>query len=250
MSITMLVLLVLAGVAAGFLNTLAGGGTLIALPVLLLVGLPADIANATSRLGVLVQSIAGAHGFGAEGKVDRRVATWIVVPTVFGGLLGAMIASRVPASVMKPILIVTLFGIAVMLMARPQTVAADSGSVSIDPRTRPFALVLLFGAGIYGGFLQASMGIILLSLLGGLLQFDLIRANALKSIAIGALTFAALLVFVIERKVAWLPGIALSIGTAVGAKLAVRFAIAKGQRVVMRVVLLAVLGSGLAVLFK
>ena len=249
MSPAILLLIAVAGVAAGFLNTLAGGGTLIAVPALLAAGLPADVANATNRVGVLAQSLAGARGFDKGGRLDRRAALWVVVPSVLGALLGAFVASWVTPDVLRPILIGTLLTITVVLLMSPKTIAAPADSVPVDPRKRPLALVALFGAGIYGGFVQAGMGIVLLTLLGGLLRYDLVRGNALKSLAIAALTAVALVVFIANGKVDWVPGLVLALGTVVGALLAVRFALVRGQRAVMRVVLVAVIGSCALLLF-
>ena len=82
-------LLVIAGIAAGFVNTVAGGGSVFTVPALMLLGMPADIANGTNRVGVLMQSAAGVWGFRNRGKLDQSALMPIAVPTVAGSLIGA-----------------------------------------------------------------------------------------------------------------------------------------------------------------
>ncbi|HZO16861.1 MAG TPA: sulfite exporter TauE/SafE family protein, partial [Polyangiaceae bacterium] len=96
-----LAVLVLAGLIAGFVNTMAGGGSLLTLPALMLLGLPADIANGTNRLSVLSQSLSGVLLFHKEEKLDRRAIVPVLAPTVSGSLVGAVVASRVPRHILE-----------------------------------------------------------------------------------------------------------------------------------------------------
>ena len=89
LSLLMIVLLVMTGVLAGFINTLAGGGSMLTLPALMMLGMPADVANATNRVGVLMQSVTGAKGFSDQDKLDHNAVLPILVPTVIGALVGS-----------------------------------------------------------------------------------------------------------------------------------------------------------------
>lgn len=241
-----LVLLAVAGVLAGFVNTLAGGGSLVTLPALLLLGLPADVANATNRVSVLAQSMVAARGLAGGERLPGSHVAWIVVPSLAGSLVGAWVAARLPASVLKPVLVGTLFVIAILMLWKPEALVPASGAEPRDPRGRPLAVLGLFAIGAYGGFLQAGVGIFLLLFLSGALHYDLVLGNALKAMLVAALTAVALAVFVVEDKVWWLPGLMLSVTSVIGAQLGVRFALRGGQDAIHKVVFVAVVASCIA----
>jgi uncharacterized membrane protein YfcA len=236
----------LAGLLGGFVNTLAGGGSLVTLPALLLLGLPADVANATNRVGVLAQSLVAARGLGRDQRLQTSSMAWVLGPALAGALLGAWLVTRVPPAVLKPLLVATLVLIAFTLLWRPDALVARTGALPLDPRARPLGVVGLFVIGVYGGFLQVGVGIFLLMFLGGVLRYDLLLGNALKSLLVAALTAVALAVFVVERQVWWLPGLLLSVATVAGAQLGVRFARARGQDAIRKVVFVAVIASCVA----
>lgn len=238
--------LAVAGLLSGFVNTLAGGGSLVTLPALLLLGLPADVANATNRVGVLAQSVVAARGLGRAEPLQGSHVAWIVVPSLLGSLVGAWVAARLPASVLKPVLVTTLVLIAVAMLWKPEALVPASGSKPLAARSRPLALLGLFAIGAYGGFLQAGVGIFLLLFLGSVLRYDLVLGNALKSLLVASLTAVALVVFVAADKVWWMPGLLLSLTTVVGAHLGVHFAIRRGQEAIRKVVFVAVVASCVA----
>jgi len=236
-----------AGLVGGFVNTLAGGGSLVTLPALLLLGLPADVANATNRVGVLAQSVVAAQGLARDPRLAAVSKTWILVPALAGSLVGAWLAAQTPAAVLKPILVATLIVIACTLVWKPDAlVAGDAAATPLDPRARPWGVPGLFLIGLYGGFLQVGVGIFLLLFLAAVLRYDLVLGNGLKSLVVGAVTLVALGVFVVERQVWWTPGLLMSVAQMAGAWLGVRFAIVRGQDAIRKVVFVAVLASCIA----
>lgn len=239
--------LVLVGVAAGFVNTLAGGGSLLTLPVLMLAGLEAHVANGTNRVAVFLQSLAGTSAFDREGQLDRSAAFAIALPSLFGALAGASTAAYLPGGVLKPALLVAMIAIAVLMLVRPAVLAPHPDGVPRTLRESPAAVPALFAIGFYGGFVQAGVGILLLAALGGLLRYDLVRANALKLLVVMMFTGLALVVFIAVGQVWWIPGLALSIGTVVGSRLGVRFAVRTGHETLRRVVLAVAIVSCVAV---
>ena len=118
---TELVVLGLAGsgIAAGFINTVAGGGSLLTLPALMLAGMPADVANGSNRLCIVTQSVSGVAGYARAGRLPRAGIAPVVVPAALGALVGALIASRVPAPMLEPILLAVLVIMALVLVFRP-----------------------------------------------------------------------------------------------------------------------------------
>lgn len=237
-SLLMLALMMVVGIVAGFINTLAGGGSFLTLPVLMMLGMPADVANGTNRVGVLVQSLAGVRGFDRHGALDRGAVVQILIPTFVGSLAGALVASFLPPAVLKPVLLVTMVAMAVLMVVRPTVVAPPAGTAPRRLADAPAGYLWLFAAGLYGGFIQAGVGFILIVALAGVLRYDLVQSNALKMACTALFSVVALGVFVIRGQVQWLPGLVLALAQVIGVQLSVRFALQVSQ-VVLRWVLLA-----------
>lgn len=210
-----------AGVLATLVNVIAGGGGMIVLPVLMALGLPADIANGTYRLGVVTQSISGAAALDSAGKLDRASLVPILIPTVLGAAIGALIATWIPNSLLKPIMLVTMMVMAALIVFRKRTLVTDGGS-PLTPQQAPSSFVGLFLAGVYGGFIQAGVGFLLLGVLVGTLRHDLITANALKLVVTLVFGVVTLAIFVWAGLVSWTPAIVLAVSSVVGARLGVR----------------------------
>jgi hypothetical protein len=210
-----------AGVLATIVNVMAGGGGMIVLPALMALGLPADVANGTYRLGVVTQSIVGTGALGHAGKLDTRSIVPILIPTVLGAIVGALLATWVPKQVLKPIMLVTMIVMAALIAFRKQTLIPGEGP-SLRPSQAPRSYVGLFFAGLYGGFIQAGVGFLLLAVLVGTLRHDLIGGNALKlvvTLTFGTVSFG---IFVWAGLVSWTPAIVLAATSIVGARLGVR----------------------------
>jgi len=213
------------GLVAGFVNTLAGGGSLLTLPALMLFGLPADVANGTNRLAILAQSGTSLTAFHRAGQLPTEAIVPMLLPTAAGTLIGAVSASQVPPEVLETVLLVTLTVMALVLALAPRA-AAPEGETPRRLAERPLGSLGLFAAGLYGGFIQAGVGFVLLWVLGGLLRYDLVRGNALKAVCTLVFGSLSLAVFVAAGQVAWGAALALTVGTTLGAAASVRFALA------------------------
>ncbi|RLU00494.1 sulfite exporter TauE/SafE family protein [Ketobacter sp.] len=224
-----LLLLIGSGVAAGFVNTIAGGGSIFTLPALILLGMPADVANGTNRVGVLLQSLTAVRGFDRHNKLDRDAVAPIVLPTIVGALLGSAIASVIPVEILKPVLLGTMMAMTLFIVLKPGSIP-DSDEPVYSLQERPAAIAWLFFAGLYGGFVQAGVGFILLTALAGVLRYDLLRANALKMMCTLVFSLVALGVFIYQDQVLWIPGLIVGLGSIVGVQLSVKFAISARQQ--------------------
>lgn len=246
--ITLLIILTIVGFLAGGINTIAGGGSNLTLPVLMLLGLPADVANGTNRVAVALQCIVGIRGFNSHGRLDVPAITPILVPTLAGGAIGAIAAAIIPPVALKPILLGTIITMSLLILLRPGFVTPPAGTPVLnvsDSRTAWWSLLL---AGIYGGFVQAGVGFILLAALSGVLRYDLVRANALKMVCSLGFTLVALGVFIYFDQVRWMPGLILAAGTMLGAWLCVKFAVNASQRTIKWVLFLMTVCSCVAAL--
>ena len=237
------VLLLAVGLVSGFINTLAGGGSMLTLPALMMTGLPADLANGTNRVAVLAQSITGAKGFDQAGKLDRGALVGIIVPTVLGAGLGAAMASVLPNTWLNPILLTVMAIVALSLLVPSGTKPIESDKL---PAGGVIAWLALFGAGLYGGFIQAGVGFILVAIVSGVLHYDLLRSNALKLVCTSIFSGVALIIFALQGQVLWLTGIVLALGSVMGALASVRFAINVDESVLRSILVIMVLTSCIA----
>jgi len=241
-------LLLVTGLAAGIINTLAGGGSNLTLPVFMIMGLPADVANATNRVGVIMHSMVAMKGFSSHGKLPLDNAKGILVPILIGGVFGSVLASFIPANYLKPILLGTMISMSVVILIRPAVVIPEPGEIAQDAifGTKHWWLLVL--AGTYGGFVQAGVGFVLIAAIAGGLRYDLIRANALKVLCTAAFTSVALIIFIWRGQVAWVPGLILASATMLGGYIGVKFALKVSMRFMKWFLLLMTLAASLAAL--
>jgi uncharacterized membrane protein YfcA len=222
------------GLFAGVVNTLAGGGSLLTVPLLVLLGVPGGVANGTNRIGVLLQSLVATWRFRSSGRLELRDLLPVLAPVLAGSLVGATAITRVDDATFE-----RLFG-ALMLLLLVPTLRRTRAAAPGPGFGRVGAWLVFFGLGLYGGALQAGVGIPLVFALV-YAGHDLVRANAIKVAAIASVTATAIPVFAIERQIAWPPALVLGAGFAVGAELGVRLAVAGGERVIRPVLVAAVL---------
>jgi uncharacterized membrane protein YfcA len=224
--VTTALLLLVAGFVASTLNTLAGGGSFLTLPLLMFMGLPAAAANATNRLGVLSQNIGAVWGFHRHGVLDWRWALGAAVPTAVGSGIGAWLALGIGDREFKRLLAFLMIGICLWtLLDRGRSRKGSTGALA----ERPWLVRAgFFLAGIYGGFIQAGIGFLVLALttLAGL---DLVRGNAVKVLAVLLQTLVALAVFLTAGQVRWGEGACLAVGGLLGSLVGVRLTVLKGH---------------------
>lgn len=237
--------LALAGVAAGILNAIAGGGSFLTLPMLMLVGLTAPVANGTMRVAVLLQGLVVVTTLRRQGVRGDGTALRLALPVLAGAYLGAVAASRLDDAMLRPVFGVTLVAWALLLALRPgsfERTGEDARPVG------PAAWALGLCIGGYGGFMQAGVGFPLLALLVTFLGLSPLQANLVKVQLVVTYTVVALLVFVGADQVAWREGACLAAGTMLGGWIGARWQVARGAGLIRRVVMVAVFVAGTAML--
>ncbi|MAT74694.1 integrase [Candidatus Poribacteria bacterium] len=234
------------GIFAGFLNSVAGGGSLLTLPVLIFLGLPgATYANGTNRLAIMIQNIAGVAGFRRKGVSDFGYGISVTIPAMLGAAVGALLViklgkidksgvifNRALSGIMIAVLAITLFN----PLRRFQS--------EIENLSRPrkvIARLFFFILGIYMGFIQAGVGFMIIATLTTVNGFDLVRTNALKMLVVLFCTLVALVIFIRQGYVIWGLGIALGLGNAGGAWIGSHWAVEKGDQRIRVVLVCAVL---------
>ena len=214
--------LVTIGAFAGAINSVAGGGSLLTIPLLGAVGIAPVEANATNRIGVLMQAVTSTAGFARAGALDTRDLAWLP-GSVAGAALGAWIAASMEPRAFETVVgIIFLFAGAALI--RSILRAGRTDAPAPRPLPRWFVHIAMFGLGVYGGFVQAGAGVLILLVLHVAGGQSLLRANAVKAASIALWTVLALGVFARAGLVHLAEGLVLGVGGMIGAHQGVRWA--------------------------
>src|SRR5690606_26565088 len=151
--------------------------------------------------------------------LDKSAIRPILLPTLSGSLIGSVVASWMPVWLLKPMLLGTMIGMAVILLVKPSVMAPTPDELPKKLADSPAGWIALFAAGLYGGFVQGGVGFLLLVALVGVLRYNLLAGNALKLVCTGIFRAVALTVFTLRGQVLWIPGLIITVGTVVGVRL-------------------------------
>ncbi len=211
------------GLLAGLINTLAGNGSAITLSILILSGMPANVANATNRVGALVQTITAVLSLKRSPRTLFlfKDSAWFLVPAIIGSAIGAFLAVDVDPIVLKRIIGVIMLALLLTMIYKPSKWARPT-NVERNHKTL-LNWLLIFAVAVYGGFLQMGIGIMLLAVLVLVAQYSLRDANIIKLVLAFLFVLPAFVVFVWSGDVEWLPGLLLAIGQGLGAWIGARY---------------------------
>ena len=218
-----LIILLITGVATGFLNVMAGGGSMLSVPVMIFLGVPGSVANGTNRIAILPQNISAVIAFYRKGFADFKLSLSLAACTIPGTLLGAWLAARIPNDQFNVwlalIMIVVLF---IMLLPQPET-----SKERTDGHTVAGHLLMIL-IGFWGGFIHIGVGFLLMPVLNRVMGMDLVTTNSHKVFIVMCYTVVALLVFASQLELLWQYGLALAVGTTIGGWIAANFQIKQG----------------------
>ncbi|MDP2424290.1 MAG: sulfite exporter TauE/SafE family protein [Bacteroidales bacterium] len=235
-----IMLLVVSGILAGFINTLAGGGSVISLSVFMFLGLPPQMANGTTRIAVLFQTLASAGSFRQAKVLNIKDGTRLAIPAVVGSVIGAQLAIDINEQVFKKIIAFLLFAVLIMMFIKPSQWIKGKETTT-DKRPGWLQIVVFFGIGLYGGFLQAGVGYFLLAAIVLGAGYDLVKGNAIKVWIVMLYTPFALFVFFLNGQIDWRFGLIHAIGNIIGALIAARMAVKQGAKFVRWVIVVFIL---------
>ena len=240
-------LLAAIGFVAGAINTVAGGGSLITIPSLIFLGLPPVVANATNRVGVFLQSVVATLTFARAGKLPF-VRSWpSLLAACVGAVGGAQLSVALDEATFRQVIGIAMIAMLGFLLLQPKRWLKEG----FRQRTVPLLveLIAFVAIGAYGGFLQAGVGLFLLTGLVLLNGQDLLHANGIKSLMVAAFTVPALTIFIANDLVAWGPGLAVAGGSMAGAWWGTRLAVGYGPKLVRAVLIVVVVVSAARLLF-
>lgn len=219
------------GFIAGFLNTVAGGGTLLTLPALIFFGLPAPVANGTNRIAILVQTFAAVRGFKSKGVSTYPFSLYLGISALLGSFIGAKLAVNIDGELFNRILSVIMIMMLLTMIFGPKKNYLD-GFEKTTGKPLYVAVFVFFFLGIYGGFINAGIGFLMLIILPYLNGLTLLKSNATKVFVVWVYTIGAVIVFALENKINYTLAFILTIGNASGAWFASRWSVKKDDTVI------------------
>jgi hypothetical protein len=239
MNLWHIILILIVGLASGFINTIAGGGSSITLPLLMFLGLSPNMANGTNRIAILMQSIVGVGTFRKNNVMTFGEGWKLALPSAAGALAGALVAVKVNEEVMKWFVIAVMAGVLLMVIFKPELWIKEHAQ-SARAQNKYLQMLIFFLIGFYGGFIQVGVGFLLLAGLVLGCGHNLVKGNALKVLIVLVYTVIALIIFLSNSQANIGIGLILGSGSMLGAWLGAKFTI-RGGAVYVRYFLIVTL---------
>ncbi|NQU95933.1 MAG: sulfite exporter TauE/SafE family protein [Candidatus Omnitrophica bacterium] len=243
-----LLLILVVGVVTGFINTNAGGGSLLTLPMLIFLGLPSAVANGTNRLAILFGAISATTNFKKKGIFDWKFGLELAIPALIGAAIGSSIVISLPDRTFKLILSFAMMVMLAVIIINPRS-KIEKAFENVGLKKRILAMIAFFFIGIYGGFVQAGVGFIIIATLSLMTGLSLVRINALKVFVVLIYMIFSLTIFIVNGKINLPMGLALATGNAIGAYFGSNFAIAKGDRWIRAILVVAIIAMAIKLAF-
>jgi len=221
-------LLVGVGFLVGFINTVAGGASLISLPILIFLGLPPAVANGTNRVAIVLQTAIAVAGFKSKGVSTFPFNIYLGISALVGSVIGAYIAVDIKGETFNRILAIIMVAVVLIIIFKPRVNVAELEE-RITGKYLWIGMLAFFFIGIYGGFINAGIGFIIILFLHYVNRLSLVRTNATKVAVVFIYTLAALVVFALNDKVIWKVGLVLALGNGLGAWFSSRISVDKGD---------------------
>lgn len=241
-------LIILVGFIAAFLNTVGGGGSLFSVPILTFIGLPITMANATSRVAILFQNIFAVGGFRSKGiELPWPYAIYLGLASLGGGVLGSFLASTMSDAVFKKIFVVVMIFSVGLVLFDP---FKSKGDEKLSGKHQMIGAFLFLFIGVYGGFVQAGIGFLVIAVLSLVNNLSLVKSNYVKVFAAIVYTGVSVIVFAWQDKIDWFTGLILAIGHALGGWYASRWSVKAGEVWIKRVMVVSVIAMAIALWYS
>ena len=247
MEIWQIVVLALVGIMAGWLNVMAGGGSLLTVPIMLFMGIPAPVANGTNRIAILAQNITAVTTFRKRGFSDFKLSFSLAAAASVGALAGASLGVRLEGEWFDRILALVMVAVMILMATGHDKVKPVGGEA--QAKNLLLGHVLMVGAGFWGGFIQIGVGFILMPILHRVMGLDLVRVNMHKVFVVLVYTVIALAVFASQLELLWWTGAALALGNSIGGWLGAHSTVSHGETLVRKVLYLALTAFIIKLLF-
>ena len=232
-------ILVLVGCIVGVINTMAGGGSLITLPILIFLGLPSNVANGTNRIGLIMTAFSANMGFKSKGVSTYPFNVYIGLFALIGSLIGAYIAVDINDKIFNRTLSVIMIIVIILILFSPKILKGDLNE-RLSGKNLVVSCFVFFFIGIYGGFVNAGIGFIIMLFLNLYNKMNLVRVNATKSVVVLIYSIGAFLTFLFNDLVNFGYGFSLGFGTLFGAWWSSRYSVIRGEGIIKVFLLISI----------
>lgn len=243
-----LALLAAAGFASGWINVIAGGGSLLTVPVMVFMGLPGPVANGTNRIAIIAQNMTAVGAFFKNGLSDFRLSMSLAAAASIGAYFGAQVGVRLDGAAFNYVVAAVMLAVLV-LMATGEDKAKPRPDATSSARNLVAGHLLMVGAGFWGGFIQIGVGFLMMPILYRVMGLDLVRTNMHKVFIALVFSFVALWVFAANAPIAWDAGIALAAGNALGGWMGAHATIRRGEQFIKRALFVVLIAMAIKLVF-
>ena len=226
MEISEILILLFCGLLSGAINTLAGGGSLITLPMMIFLGLPPTIANGTNRVQLIFQNIFAVYGFKTKGISNFKFSSYLSISALLGSIIGAYIAIDFNENDFKKLLSIIMILVMFSILLKNKRETLEINKI----KNKWPSILIFFFIGIYGGFIHAGVGFLMILTLSKINYLKIAHSNSIKVFVALIFSTAAFLIFLYEGKVNWIYGINIGIGSAIGGFFASRWSYNKSDK--------------------
>jgi uncharacterized protein len=228
-----MILIMVAGVGAGAINSLVGSGTLITFPTLVALGFPPVTATMSNAVGLVAGGVSGTWGYRTDLRGQWHRLRWQIPASVTGALIGSFLLLHLPEKVfirIVPVLLIlalllVIAGPRIQAYARRRAEAAGRSAEHVPPLRMAALVVGTFAVGVYGGYFTAAQGILLMGVMGALLPEDMQRMNAAKNLLALLVNVVAALAYTLVAfdRISWLVAGLIAVGSLLGGWLGARY---------------------------
>lgn len=232
MELWQIAILVFAGMLSGWLNVMAGGGSLLTVPIMLFMDMPAPVANGTNRIAILAQNITAVYTFFRKGLSDFKLGLSLSLAASAGAVLGAYLGVHIEGEWFDRLLAAVMIAVMIIMASGNKLGGKKSGDHSAEPEQPKNLLwghVLMIGAGFWGGMIQIGVGFILMPILHRVMGIGLVRVNMYKVFVVLSYTIVALAIFASQLELMWWAGLGLALGNSIGGWYGAHTTIHKGD---------------------
>lgn len=241
MEIQTIIILVLSGIAVGFINTLAGGGTIISMTTFTAMGMPIIMAAGTNRIPVIMQNLIASIIFRKNKSYNLTEALRLSLPVMMGALISSQFTTMLTNIAFSILFSFGLIIFVILLFYKPNAWGRAKRIEGIT--VKPIHYIILLGIGLYSGSIYVGMGYMVLGILVVPLGFDLIQANAIKNLMALFVAPLSIIPFILTSNIDYRIGLIHGIGNIIGAYVASKYAIKLGVKFIKWLLIIMVLGS-------
>jgi len=223
--------LIVLGFFVAIINTMAGGASIITLPILIFLGLPSNVANGTNRIGLMMTAFSANMGFKSKGISTFPFSAYTGAFALIGSVIGAHIAVEINDELFNRILSIIMITVILIIVFKPK-ISYKNFSERLTGKHLKLSCFVFFFIGLYGGFINAGIGFVIMLFLHFYNRLNLIKVNATKVVIVLVYTIGAFLTFFFNGLVDLPYGMCLGIGTLIGGWNASRFSVEKGEGII------------------